>query len=95
LSITTDRKRITRFSATIIFHLENEKPESIGKLLDSLTTIDILQNEKVRQSIVNNYKYKVKYADFEESVELEISKDEYGYDRITYEIKNNATQQRI
>jgi hypothetical protein len=28
-------------------------------------------------------------------VELEISKDEYGYDRITYEIKNNATQQRI
>jgi len=95
LSITTDKKRITRFSATIIFHLENENSESIGKLIDSLTKIDILKDEKVRQSIVNNHIYKANYDDFEESIELEFSEDEYGYDRITYEIKNNATQHGI
>src|SRR5690606_29411244 len=87
LSIMTDKKKIKRFLSTIIFHLENEKPESINKLLDSLTTIDILQDEKVRQSVVKKHKYKGIYDNYEETVELVISDDEYGYDRVTYEIK--------
>jgi len=87
MSITTDRKKIKRFSSTIIFHLENEKPESIYKLLDSLTTIDILQDEKVRQTVVKNHKYKLISDNYVETVELQISDEEYGYDRITYEIK--------
>jgi hypothetical protein len=87
LSITTDRKKIKRFSSTIIFHLENEKSESIDKLLDSLTTIDILKDEKVRQSILKKHKYKAIYDYYTETVELQISDEEYGYDRITYEIK--------
>lgn len=87
LSITTDRKKIKRFSSTIIFHLENEQSESIDKLLDSLTTIDILQDEKVRQSVVKKHKYKTISENYVETVELQISDEEYGYDRITYEIK--------
>ena len=87
LSITTDRKKITRFSATIIFHLENEKPESIENLLDSLAVIDLLKEVKVRQSIIDRHDFKVAYDNFEETIELQIAEDEYGYDRITYEIK--------
>lgn len=87
LSITTDRKRIKRFSSTIIFHLENKKSESIEKLLDSLTTIDILKDEKVRQSILQKHKYKAIYDNYSETVELQMTDNEYGYDRIIYEIK--------
>lgn len=86
LSITTDKKHIQRFSSTIIFHLENEKPESIGELLDSLTTIDLLQDEKVRQAVVEKGRYQATYDNYVETIELQISDKEYGYDRITYEI---------
>lgn len=84
LSITTDRKKIKRFSSTIIFHLENV--ESIDKLLDSLTTIDILKDNQVRQSIMEKHEYRAIYKNYIETIELQISDEEY-YDRITYEIK--------
>ncbi|MBR9917498.1 hypothetical protein GYB29_07420 [bacterium] len=87
LSITTDKKRITRFSSTIIFNLKDEKPESIKTLLDSLSIIDLLEDKKVRQSILNDHIYKTTNDNFEETIELQISEEEYGYDRITYEIK--------
>ncbi|MFT5253359.1 MAG: hypothetical protein ACI87N_002392 [Flavobacteriales bacterium] len=87
LSITTDRKKITRFSSTIIFHLENEKSESIENLLDSLAIIKLLRDTKIRQSVISNHNYTATYENFEETIELQISEDEYGYDRITYEIK--------
>ena len=83
----TDRKKITQFSSTIIFHLKNEKSESIENLLDSLAIIDLLQETKVRQSVITDHNYKATYENFEESIELQISEDEYGYDRIRYEIK--------
>lgn len=86
LSITTYKKRIKRFSSTIIFHLENERAESIGELLDSLTIIDLLQDEKVRRAVVEKGRYQATYDHYVETIELQISEEEYGYDRITYEI---------
>jgi hypothetical protein len=87
LSITTDRKKITRFSSIIIFHLENGKSESIENLLDSLAVIDLLQDVKVRQSVIDSHNYKATNDNFEETIELQLSEEKYGYDRITYEIK--------
>jgi hypothetical protein len=46
-----------------------------------------LEDEKVRKSIINTHKYKVTYDNFEETIELKISEEEHGYDRITYEIE--------
>ena len=87
LSVSTDRNKIKRFSSTIIFNLEDRNSASINNLLDSLSIMDLLKEDKVRHSIIDNHKYQASYDNYEESIELKLSEEEYGYDRITYEIK--------
>lgn len=89
LYIKTNRNIIIQFSATIIFNLPDHTPKSINSLLDSLITFDLLQDPKVRQSIIDCGSYKNINSDFKETIELLISEEEYGYDRITYSIKTS------
>jgi hypothetical protein len=87
LSVITNKKRITQFSATIIFHLEKANQESIENLLDSLTTFDLLKNEKIRKSVIDNHRYNMSNDKYEETIELKIFEKESRYDQIVYEIK--------
>lgn len=89
LGITTVNNRITEFSATVIFNLENREKETIHKLLDSLTTFDILKDDNVRKAIIDKgVFYNTINTNFEEMIELEISPEEFVFDKITYSIKN-------
>ncbi len=90
LSIKTNKNKIIEFSVTVIFNLTDNKPESIRDLLDSLTKFDLCQDEKIKQSIIDHGIYKDLNTDFEETIELVISQEKYGYDRITYEVKNKT-----
>lgn len=90
LSIKTNKNRIIEFSATIIFRLKDTKAKSIQDLLDSLTSFDLLKNKQIRQTIIENCIYKNVAPNFEETIELDISEKEYGYDRIRYKIKNST-----
>jgi hypothetical protein len=56
-------------------------------LLDSLSTIELLKDEKIRKSVFKAYEYKASHENFEETVELRISEVENGFDRITCEIE--------
>ncbi len=90
LSIKTNKNKIVEFSVTVIFNLIDHKHESIKNLLDSLTRFDLLRNAKIKQSIIEKGIYKSSNATFEETIELKVSQEEYGYDEIVYEIKNKA-----
>lgn len=89
LGITTSNNRITEFSATVIFNLDNIEDKTINKLLDSLTMFDILKDTKAREAIIEKgVFYNTTNNDIEEMIELEISPEEFAFDKITYSIKN-------
>ena len=90
----TEKGKLVEFSAIYIFNLPNQEKETKDKLFDKLNSIDLLKNEKVRQEIMENGIYRRETDQVIETIELEISKEKYGYDSITYEIKN-ATQHRV
>lgn len=87
LAIKTERSRIVEFSVTVIFNLEDEGDETLENLLKSLTTFDLLNNENVRQSILESRFYNNVNSQFEERLELTLSEDVHGYDRMIYSIK--------
>jgi len=95
LSIKTDKNRIIEFSVTVIFHLTDNEAVSIENLLDSLTTFDLLNDEQIRQTIIDENIFRNVNSDFEEMIELKLSEEEYGYDRITYEIKNKTPHNTV
>jgi hypothetical protein len=87
LSVTTNKNRITQFSAAILFHLEKANQESIENLLDSLPTFDLLKDEKIKKSVIDNHRYHASNDKYEETIELKIFEKESRYDQIVYEIK--------
>ena len=89
LSVTTERNKIIDFSATIIFRLDNNNPNSIQELFEELDMFDLLKNEKVKQAIIDDKVYKVSNSVSEEMIILKLSESQYGYDRMTYSIKIN------
>ncbi len=89
LGITTSNNRITEFSATVIFKLDDTEKKTINRLLDSLTMFDILKDTKAREAIIEKgVFYNTTNTDVEEMIELEISPEEFTFDKITYSIKN-------
>ncbi|GEM_PF-5566663 len=87
LGITTNQKKIIQFSSTTIFYLADHSEESIKNVLDSLSNFDLLRDAKIQQSIIQNSLYFSSYPDYEEMIKLVLSDHEFGYDKITYEIK--------
>lgn len=85
LSIKTCNNKIILFGVTIIFHLENK--DDIPKLLNSLTNIDLLNNQNIRQKIIEKGKYELIKSNFKERLELIFAKKEHQYDRIEYSIE--------
>jgi hypothetical protein len=90
----TDKGKIVEFSAIYIFNLSNQKEKTKHELFDKLNLIELLKDKKVRQEIIENGIYRRETDQVIETIELEISKEKYGYDSVTYEIKN-ATQHRV
>ena len=87
LSVTTNKNRITQFSAAILFHLEKANQESIENLLDSLPTFDLLKDEKIKKSVIDNYRYQASNDKYEETIELKIFENKNAYGQFIYAIK--------
>jgi hypothetical protein len=87
LSIKTNKNRIIEFSATVLFNIADKKSESIKNVLDSLTAFDLLNDPKIKQSIIDHGVFKSNKTNYEEMIEVKIADQDYEYDRITYEIK--------
>ncbi|WMI68256.1 hypothetical protein [Mangrovimonas sp. YM274] len=90
----TEKGKLVQFSAIYIFNLPNQEKETKDKLFDKLNAIDLLKENKIRLELIENGIYKRETDQVIERIELEISKEKNGYDRITYEIKN-ATQHSV
>ena len=88
LFIKTDKNKIIEFSVTIIFHLPKTDKRTLESLMDQLTTFDLFNEESIRTEIINNGEYQKKRELFEEKITLSLRKEEYGYDRMVYWIKN-------
>lgn len=93
LSVKTKRNKVIEFYATTIFEIENTKKERIRTVLDSLTRIDLLQDESIKAHLAEKHIYKKETSEFIETIELKLTKE--GYDRIVYSIKNNNPKEEI
>lgn len=87
LSIVTYKNKIIKFSAVTLFSLAKHDQETIITLFDSLKPYNLLSQAEVRQAILENSRFLRSTESYEEELRLQLAEEEYGYSRISYEIK--------